>query len=150
MTPYAHAQGVIHRDLKPANVMVGGFGEVQVMDWGLAKVLGERPRVSGPSDDPTPGDDPQRTGAYIAADALVREGQTQAGAVMGTPAYMPPEQARGETAAVDARSDVFGLGAVLCVVLTGRPPFVADAGDSARQMAAQGNLTDAFARLDGC
>ena len=116
---YAHAHDVLHRDLKPANVMVGAFGEVQVMDWGLAKVLGARPGERT---------DPEETTAPTAVRSL-REGDdpfTQAGSVLGTPAFTAPEQAAGAVGTIDRRSDVFGLGAVLAVVLTGRPPFVAD------------------------
>jgi tetratricopeptide (TPR) repeat protein len=99
---YAHSRGVIHRDLKPSNVMVGAFGEVQVMDWGLARPL------DNPAESPL--DTPR--GAC--------ETWTDAG--LGTYAYMSPEQATGRVAEVDRRSDVFGLGAILCDVLTGRPP----------------------------
>jgi serine/threonine-protein kinase len=118
---YAHSKGVIHRDLKPANVMVGAFGEVQVMDWGLAKVLtGREPRPAGET----------LVGARNGPSAV---GSTVDGGgvtgVVGTPAYMPPEQARGESATADERADVFGLGAMLCEILTGRPPFAgADPG----------------------
>jgi tetratricopeptide (TPR) repeat protein len=141
---YAHAHGVVHRDLKPANIMVGAFGEVQVMDWGLAKVL-------------TPG--------QAAADKAVGESQvtlpytevrpllggdllTHSGSVLGTPAYMPPEQAIGAVDQIDARSDVFGLGGVLAAVLTGQPPFVGDSAENSRQLAARGKVHDCFSRLD--
>jgi RNA polymerase sigma factor (TIGR02999 family) len=145
---YAHARGVIHRDLKPANVMVGAFGEVQVMDWGLAKVLPEggiederkaqraavsviRTQRSGGSDTPEAGS------------------RTQAGTALGTPAYMAPEQARGEVDLVDQRADVFGLGAILCEILTGQPPFTGK-GPEATRKAQMGKVEDAFARLDAC
>jgi serine/threonine protein kinase/Flp pilus assembly protein TadD len=140
---YAHSRGVIHRDLKPANVMVGAFGEVQVMDWGLAKVLGARPAAEG---------DPEETAAGTLVVGLRDpDGSfTQAGSVLGTPAYISPEQALGEVAKVDARSDVFGLGAVLAVVLTGHPPFPAASVESTRLRAATGDVAECFARLDAC
>jgi tetratricopeptide (TPR) repeat protein len=142
---YAHANGVIHRDLKPANVMVGAFGEVQVMDWGLAKVLPSRERER-PQDDAQGTIGPTELVTLRDSDALC----TQAGSVLGTPAYMPPEQAIGAIDQVDARSDVFGLGSVLAEVLTGRPPFVAESAEATRQLAARGRLQDCFALLDGC
>src|SRR5262249_55169192 len=95
---YVHSRGIIHRDLKPSNIMVGAFGEVQVMDWGLAKVL-ER----GPSADITPYTD-QSTICTASHDGS--EPLTEAGLVLGTPAYMPPEQARGEIDNLDERCDV--------------------------------------------
>jgi serine/threonine-protein kinase len=116
---YAHARGVIHRDLKPANVMIGSFGEVQVVDWGFAKVL-----RAGGVDDERLAKEAKRLSTMI---ATVRTGegsqQSIAGSVMGTPAYMPPEQALGQVEELDARSDVFCLGGILCEILTGRPPF---------------------------
>ena len=142
---YAHRHGVVHRDLKPANVMVDAFGEVQVLDWGLAKVLGGpdpgRPEA-GPDETTAAGTEVQSLRG--AADA------TRAGSVLGTPAFMPPEQAIGAVNQVDARSDVFGLGAILCVVLTGKPPYLGGDSESTRQLAARARLDDAFARLDGC
>jgi tetratricopeptide (TPR) repeat protein len=142
---YAHAHRVIHRDLKPANVMVGAFGEVQVMDWGLAKVLSDSP-VS-PASEPT-------VHEGHATEILSRRDSdgsfTQAGSIMGTPAFMPPEQAGGEVERVDRRADVFSLGAILCVMLTGKPPFRGKDRDSIRLNAVRGKLGDAFARLDRC
>jgi serine/threonine-protein kinase len=113
---YAHSKGVIHRDLKPHNVMVGAFGEVQVMDWGLAKVL--KDEASRERERP-------ETAASVVETERTQQGEqlTAAGSVLGTFAYMPPEQARGETARLDKRCDVFGLGAVLCEILTGKPPY---------------------------
>ena len=103
---YAHGQSVLHRDLKPSNVMVGPCGETVVVDWGLAKRLGEaEPAGAMPESDSGPE-------------------HTQAGVAMGTPSYMSPEQARGDVDSIDERSDVFGLGAMLYELLTGRPPFV--------------------------
>src|SRR5262245_38500012 len=138
---YAHARDVIHRDLKPANVMVGAFGEVQVMDWGLAKILGEsQPQEVRP--------DAATIGTEIRS---LRDGEaTQAGSLLGTPAYMPPEQAIGAVDQIDKRSDVFGLGGILAAVLTSRPPFQGETAESTRHLAARGKVQDCFARLDGC
>ena len=140
---YAHSHGVVHRDLKPANVMVGAFGEVQVMDWGLAKVLGETPETKA---------DPEATTAATQVVSLRDSDDkfTQTGSVLGTPAYMPPEQAIGAVDQIDARSDVFGLGGLLAVVLTGRPPFESNSAESTRQLAARGKLENCFDRLERC
>jgi formylglycine-generating enzyme required for sulfatase activity/tRNA A-37 threonylcarbamoyl transferase component Bud32 len=108
---YAHERGVVHRDLKPDNVMVGRHGEVYVLDWGLAKLLGRPAPSDGARDE-----EPVVVGRSI-------EHATRIGQVAGTPAYMPPEQARGEVDRIDARSDVYALGAVLYEVLGGRPPY---------------------------
>jgi len=107
---YAHSSRIIHRDLKPANVLVGAFGETVVIDWGLAKDLATHT-------DDAPADVERAGGAATASD------ETEFGAVMGTPAYMPPEQALGEP--VDERADVYALGAMLYHVLAGAPPYVA-------------------------
>jgi tetratricopeptide (TPR) repeat protein len=141
---YAHAHNVIHRDLKPANVMVGNFAEVQVMDWGLAKTLtGEHP-ARPPA---TEGDEAPGTEIRSLRDL---DSATQVGSILGTPAFMPPEQAGGEVEKVDARSDVFGLGAILCVILTGEPPYVAKDAEALRLMAIRGQLAEGLARLDAC
>ncbi len=142
---YAHARGVIHRDLKPSNVMVGSFGEVQVMDWGLAKVL---PR-GGVVDDEQAGKLPK--GETIIATA--RSGSadsdlSRAGSVLGTPSFMAPEQARGEIDRVDERADVFALGSILCEILSGQPAFTGRTAGEIQRKAAVGDLADAFARLD--
>ena len=105
---FAHAQQIVHRDLKPDNVMIGRFGEVQVMDWGLAKRLD--------------GEEPASSAAQAVDDAAGAVGKTLDGDVMGTPAYMPPEQAQGDVRSIDARSDVYSLGAVLYELLTLTPP----------------------------
>jgi tetratricopeptide (TPR) repeat protein len=140
---FAHDRRVIHRDLKPANVMVGSFGEVQVMDWGLAKVLTSR--VGPDAVDP----DATAAGTQIRSLRESDGSHTQAGSVLGTPAFMPPEQAVGAVGKVDARSDVFGLGAVLAVILTGQPPFASGSAETTRIQAAQGKVDECFARLDG-
>jgi eukaryotic-like serine/threonine-protein kinase len=151
---YAHARGVIHRDLKPANVMVGAFGEVQVMDWGLAKVLAEggvadeeRASRSRPTPDTVSVIRTRRSDGAGTAEGF--GSHTQAGAVLGTPQYMAPEQARGDVELVDERADVFGLGGILCEVLTGAPPFPGTKAEAQRK-AETAQLGDAHARLDGC
>jgi serine/threonine protein kinase len=150
---YAHANGVIHRDLKPANIMVGVFGEVQVMDWGLAKVLAE----SGVADLERASwahQEPENVTMIRTARSTGSAGSfgtdTEAGSMLGTPAYMPPEQANGDIANLDRRADVFGLGAILCKVLTGKPPYVGRSSEEVRRKAANGDLADAAARLDAC
>jgi serine/threonine protein kinase len=114
---YAHARGVIHRDLKPANIMIGDFGEVYVMDWGVAKVLG-----TGARGDPSALAPPAVAIDRAAADL------TQEGAIMGTPVYMPPEQATGQVAALEPRSDIYSLGAILYEMLTLQPPIDKEGG----------------------
>jgi serine/threonine-protein kinase len=147
---YAHARGVIHRDLKPANVMVGAFGEVQVMDWGLAKVLAE----GGVADEEKAQQHHTvsviRTQRSLGSSAPEGIGShTVAGSMLGTPAYMAPEQARGEVELIDERADVFGLGAILCEILTGQPPYTGKKAEVQRK-AQTASLDDASTRLDGC
>jgi len=140
---YAHACGVVHRDLKPHNVMVGAFGEVQVMDWGFAKVLqkDEGGRMK---------DEANNCPLHPSSFILPPSGESQSGLLMGTPAYMPPEQARGEAAHIDARADVFALGAILSEILTGRPPYVGESADEISRKAVTGDLNDVLGRLDAC
>ena len=123
---YAHSKRVIHRDLKPANIMVGRYGEVFVMDWGLARVL-DRPddkdvRVRLPEGGLTTevGSDRQRRAAVDPESPLV----TMDGDVVGTPAYMSPEQAAGRLELMGPPSDVYALGAMLYQLLTGRMPYI--------------------------
>lgn len=115
---YAHSRGVIHRDLKPLNVMVAPFGVVKVMDWGVAC---QRAGPPGPAWGP-----PE---------------------VIGTPAYMAPEQARGDPRRVDERTDVFGLGGILCAVLTGLPLHLGASARHAHAQAVGADLAGAFGRL---
>jgi serine/threonine-protein kinase len=106
---YAHSRGVIHRDLKPQNVVLGDFGEVVVLDWGLAKLTSAPDGIA----DPPP----------VAVPADAARQQTMHGQVLGTPGYMAPEQAEGKLDRVGPGSDIYGLGAVLYELLTGQPPF---------------------------
>jgi TPR repeat protein len=112
---YAHAKGVVHRDLKPANVLIGDYGETVVIDWGLAKELGPQDEHAADAND---GAD-----SSVAPWVQPPPGATVAGQVLGTPMFMPPEQARGER--VDRRADVYSLGAMLYYLVSGSPPFEA-------------------------
>ena len=109
---FAHARGIIHRDLKPANIMIGPFGEVLILDWGLARVMNAtvpsmtEDQVSGPAFT-------RAVKASLNPGDLAPENATAHGAVLGTPGYMAPEQERGEINLIDQRTDVFALGSIL-------------------------------------
>jgi tetratricopeptide (TPR) repeat protein/tRNA A-37 threonylcarbamoyl transferase component Bud32 len=140
---YAHSRGVLHRDLKPTNVMVGEFGEVQVMDWGLAKQLHAGAAAAESTDGPT-------EAVETVAWAEEAAGLSRAGAALGTPAYMPPEQAAGDWDIVDERADVFALGAMLYEILTGHPPYPGANPDEMLRRARRGDLAGALGRLERC
>jgi WD40 repeat protein len=128
---YAHGKGIVHRDLKPLNVLCGDYGETVVVDWGLAKDLKLAPAEQGGSGG---------TGSTSAPD----RGATVAGSVLGTPAYMPPEQARGKP--IDARADVYALGALLYHVLSGKPPLLAETTGQILAKAMAGDVEPLTAR----
>ncbi len=132
---FAHTRGVVHRDLKPANVMVGAFGEVQVMDWGIACEKDEGGRLKDESDTA-----PVSDSSFILPPSSLP--------IVGTPSYMAPEQARGEP--IDARADVFALGGVLCATLTGHATFRGRDAKEVLAKAAAADVADAHARLDAC
>jgi tetratricopeptide (TPR) repeat protein/tRNA A-37 threonylcarbamoyl transferase component Bud32 len=116
---YAHSRGVVHRDLKPENVVLGSFGEVVVLDWGLAKMV----------------DGPDEASPAIAVSEDARTEATQTGRALGSPAYMAPEQAEGRMDLIDPRTDIYGLGGILFEILTGRPPHTGqDTAELLRQI----------------
>lgn len=126
---FAHSRGVVHRDLKPDNVMVGGFGQVYVMDWGVAVLLeGNRPsqHIEGPR--------------VSLSEDLSRHGAEETGAIVGTFDYMAPEQAWGRTDQIDERTDVYGLGGILYHLLTGAGPHAAPTAFEALQSAQRGRV----------
>ncbi len=145
---YAHSKGVVHRDLKPANIMVGAFSEVQVVDWGLAKVLSR-----GGVADERRAQESSRASLHSVIET-VRSGpgsvgsDSMVGSVMGTPAYMAPEQAQGEIEKLDERVDVFSLGAILCELLTGKPPYVDTEEERVIVQAARAHLDPARERIE--
>ena len=118
---YAHSKGVLHRDIKPENVMLGEFGEVLVVDWGIAKILSQF--VSADTEERIQTNDTQ-------SDQVI----TQAGMVAGTPAYMAPEQARGEIEKISFKTDIYALGAILYEILSGQPPYSGSTTDILNQV----------------
>ena len=140
---YAHSKGVLHRDLKPANVMVGAFGEVQVVDWGLAKVL----RRGGVADEKRAQETVHTVIETVRSGPGSSGSDSMVGSVMGTPAYMAPEQAQGEIEMLDERADVFSLGAILCELLTGKPPYVEIEGEPLVVQASRARLQPARERI---
>ncbi len=143
---YAHSKSVLHRDLKPANIMVGAFGEVQVVDWGLAKVL----RRGGVADEKRAKEAIHTIIETVRSGSSSTGSDSMVGSVMGTPAYMAPEQAQGDLELLDERADVFSLGAILCELLTGRPPYEEIEGETIVSQAARAKLTPARARIEAC
>lgn len=145
---YAHGKGIIHRDIKPANVMVSPANSanttVQLMDWGLAKDLGSKQDLDSETNDQT------------ILPTLTSADHTSPGDVLGTFCYLPPEQARGEIELIKQHSDVFGLGAVFCEILTGKPPYWFSSDTEcpdkvvALKRAKEPKLQDAYQRLDRC
>jgi serine/threonine protein kinase len=142
---YAHARRVVHRDLKPSNVMLGAFGEVQIVDWGFAKVLDQQ--ASEPVTTNTAEED--SLGAERVSTLREEEGaqDSMIGHAIGTPAYMPPEQAYGDVTQMDERSDVFALGAILCEILTGKALYVGSEDETPLLQSARANTQPALQRL---
>ena len=143
---YTHTRGVIHRDLKPSNVMVGAFGEVQVMDWGLAKVLAR----GGIVNDAKAGKEKPPETLIATARSGSDIDLSHAGSILGTPSYMPPDQARGESELINERADVFALGSILGEILTGSPAFTGRNSGEIVRKASRGDTADALTRLDAC
>jgi tetratricopeptide (TPR) repeat protein len=131
---FAHSKGILHRDLKPENIMVGEYGEVLVMDWGLAKVLGEQENNSAANSRVND------TGDY---------GMTMEGEVMGTPQYMSPEQAMGMVAELDQRSDIYSLGGILYAILTLRPPIDGTTLDEVLTKVKNGSISSMVTKRGG-
>jgi len=147
---HAHSRDIIHRDLKPLNIMVGGYGVVTVLDWGIAKRLPDSESPKRPAETDFEFVSELQ---YDSIDEAVDEESliaTRLGEMLGTPSYVAPEQARGEVDRIDKRSDVFSLGAILCEILTGQPPYIAPTLKEIYQQASSARLRDALSRLDRC
>ncbi|WP_161604241.1 protein kinase domain-containing protein [Roseiconus nitratireducens] len=140
---YTHSHGVLHLDIKPSNVMVGEFGEIHLMDWGLARVVDGNRKASNPSHDPASVESAESTDS----ESLVLHAPSYS-TIRGTPAYMSPEQAKALP--VDTRTDVFGLGATLCKILTGFPPYTGKNLQQVFSRAGRAKLDQAMQRLDRC
>lgn len=125
---FAHSKGVVHRDLKPANIMVGERGEVYVMDWGLARATTDA--VTLPKSNARNSSDQSNAEDDTVDGPLL---MTVEGTVLGTPNFMPPEQAAGDNNSVDTRSDIYSVGAILYQVLTGRAPYQVDGSQTPMQ-----------------
>jgi PAS domain S-box-containing protein len=163
---YAHDRHIVHRDLKPQNVMTGDLGTVQVLDWGLAKrinpfpVKSPMPPMPEPPDPPITMEDlaPDSDDAaleWLVASSMV--GSTSSsnqltlnGSVIGTVAYLSPEQARGDTLRVGKSADVFCLGGILCEILTGHPPYLGNDQKTVIRQARRGELQETHMRLKQC
>ena len=124
---FAHSRGVIHRDLKPDNVMVGSHGQVYLIDWGAAQLLG--------------GDRPSDSRVRVSEPGAEDAAGERKPSNLGTPVYMAPEQAQGRTTDIDERTDVFGLGGILYYILTARPPFAAPSLEEIITLARKGEVT---------
>jgi serine/threonine protein kinase len=135
---YAHSRSVIHRDIKPANVMIGEFGETVVIDWGLAKIRGQEDVHEGPMEE-----------TVLALQAGENVERTTYGQVIGMPAYMSPEQARGLQDQIDERADIYSLGAVLYEILTGKRPYVGDSRRDVIRMVTEGDLPPIEDQVEG-
>jgi serine/threonine protein kinase len=164
---FAHRKGVLHLDLKPSNIMVGAHNEVQVMDWGIAKLLDEsegQPGICEPlafayrkgvfhRDQKPRNVLVSAAGEELGTDwglAKLLDKRGDQRRVAGTWPYMPPEQATGRMEEVDRRSDVFGLGAILCAILTSKPPYADPTPEVVMRQAGEADLVDAYMRLEKC